>query len=586
MLPGVDIAAELGLRRPLQFVGGYGGLDHVAGAGSVSHLDLSGPNLGTSSVAWAQNVGPYVVVGSPEGRLLRVIDPTTGMFTDVPVGEDAWWLAGSLLASGNQRRDLRQLIQPAVAAFNRAQRLLDEGVSRQDAYDEALAGGTTFDWSGVLTSAAGRQFLRGAMTAADAARYFNSAMRQRQQRVGELLAVKYLSGSTPLTATPATVPAGVSSLDVAIASTLFSPESPGASAIAASVGGGVVVKSVRYEDATHVVLNLDTTRARAGTYDVTITNPNGKKIRGPRLLQVTPPTGELRVTTSPTVTSQVIVDGTPRDSGGVNDLDLAAGRHEVTFTHEPGFVDPAPQTVTVIPGSVTQVVGTFVRAGSIRVGTSPTVPAAISVDGIPRDEGSLSTDLSVGSHRVCFGPTPGFTPPGCQTVSVVAGSTTSVTGRYSSSPGAPGPSGTGQLRVTTNPALPSQVVVNGVPMDSGGLNGVDLPSGAYTVTFTHVEGFTAPPPQTVTVSPGAVTLVTGNFTERGSLRVIMSPEVPATVTVDEVAHDSWGMSTDVAPGLHTVCFGWAPKLVAPQCQTVTVVAGGSTTITGTYTPGP
>jgi hypothetical protein len=411
-------------------------------------------------------------------------------------------------------------------------------------------------------------------------------MRQRQQRVIELLAVKYLSGATPLTATPARVPAGVDSVDVTIGSTLLSPESPGASAIGASIAGGVVVNSVRFEDPTHIVLNLDTRHARVGRHDVTVTNPNGKSIKGPQLLEVTPATGELRVTTSPALTSQIVVDGVPRDSGGVNDLDLPAGNHEVAYTHESGFTDPAPQTVPVKAGSVTQLVGNFIRRGSIRVITSPAVPAAISVDGIPRDDWGMSTDLPAGSHQVCFGPTPGFAPPGCQTVSVTAGNTTSVTGRYTSSPAAPGPSGTGQLRVTTDPAVPSQILVNGVPMDSWGLNWVDLPPGTYTVAFTHVEGFTAPAPQTVTVSPGAVTLVTGNFKERGSLRVIMSPEVPATIMVDDVAYDDWGMRAEVPAGMHTVCFGWAPKFLPPPCQTVVVTAGAPTTVTAAYTPGP
>jgi hypothetical protein len=123
-------------------------------------------------------------------------------------------------------------------------------------------------------------------------------------------------------------------------------------------------------------------------------------------------------------------------------------------------------------------------------------------------------------------------------------------------------------------------------MDTGGLEGVDLPPGTYTVAFAHVEGYTGPAPQTVTVSTGVVTSVTGNFAPRGSLKVVMSPEVPATVTVDDVPHDSWGMSTEFPTGIHTVCFGWAPKLVAPACQTVTIAAGATTTVTGTYTPGP
>lgn len=195
MLPGVDIAAQLGLRRPLDFVGGYAGLDHVAPGGPGTHLDLGDPDFGESNATWAERVGRYVVAGSAESHLLEVIDPATGMFTYVEIGEDNWWLAGSLLTSVNLRRGLGGVLQPAVGAFDRAQRLLDEGATRQDVFKAALAGALTRDLSNDLTSTGGQQFLQSGMTKADARRYFAWAMGQRQQRVVELLAVKYLSGS-------------------------------------------------------------------------------------------------------------------------------------------------------------------------------------------------------------------------------------------------------------------------------------------------------------------------------------------------------------------------------------------------------
>src|SRR5262249_21746860 len=220
------------------------------------------------------------------------------------------------------------------------------------------------------------------------------------------------------------------------------------------------------------------------------------------------------------------------DSWGLNWMDLQPGSHTVSFTHVEGFTEPSLQQVTVNAGAATVIQGNFTQRGSLRVTTSPAVPAAISVDGSPRDDWGTWTDLPVGSHQVCFGPTPNFTPPGCQTVSVTAGNLTQVTGNYSSSPGAPGPSGTGQLRVTTSPALPSQILLNGVPMDSWGLTWADLAPGSYTLSFTHVEGYTEPAPQTVTITAGQAAVVQGDFVQRGSLRVQTSPAVPATISVD------------------------------------------------------
>lgn len=78
--------------------------------------------------------------------------------------------------------------------------------------------------------------------------------------------------------------------------------------------------------------------------------------------------------------------------------------------------------------------------------------------------------------------------------------------------------------------------------DSWGLTWLKLAPGSHTVSFTHVEGSTEPAAQTVTITTGGTTVVTGTFSQRGSFRV----------------------------------------LTTPPCQTATVAAGNLTTITGTY----
>jgi hypothetical protein len=299
---------------------------------------------------------------------------------------------------------------------------------------------------------------------------------------------------------------------------------------------------------------------------------------------VAPLVGELRVTTNPPLPSQILVDGIPRDTFGLAWLDLPPGSYTVGFTHVEGFTEPAPQTVNVTAGATTTVQGNFVQRGSLRVTTNPAVPATIIVDGIPRNDWGMWTDLPTGAHQVCFGPVANFAPPPCQNVTLTAGNLTTVTGNYTSSPGAAGPSGTGELRVTTSPALPSQILVNGVPRDSWGLTWLDLPPGTYTVSFTHVEGWTEPAPQTVTVTAGTTTNVVGTFTQRGFLRVVTSPAVPGTISVDGVPRNDWGMWTDLATGAHEVCFGPVPGFNTPPCHTVSLSPGGLFTLTGSYTP--
>jgi hypothetical protein len=194
MLPGLDIAAELRLRQPLDFVGGYAGLDHVASGRVAAHLDLSDPDFGDTNAVWAGRVGRYIVAGSAESYLLEVIDPTTAMFTYVDVGEDNWWLTGWLLTPANLPLALVDVIRPALAVFDRAQRLLDAGATRPAVLHDVLGWSLTRSPAQDLTSAAGLRFLRGAMTREDADRYFTAVMGQPRQRVIELLAVKFLSG--------------------------------------------------------------------------------------------------------------------------------------------------------------------------------------------------------------------------------------------------------------------------------------------------------------------------------------------------------------------------------------------------------
>jgi len=274
------------------------------------------------------------------------------------------------------------------------------------------------------------------------------------------------------------------------------------------------------------------------------------------------------------------------DDWALNWVKLPAGTYTVSFSDLIGFTTPAPQTVSVTVGQVTTVQGTFVQRGNLRVVTSPPVPSTISVDGIPRNDWGMWTDLPVGSYQICFGAVAGFNTPSCQQANLVAGQTTVITGTFTVNAGAPGPAaGYGLLRVQTSPAVPSQVTVNGVPMTDWGLDWVKLAPGAYTVSFGNVSNFTSPPPQVVTVTAGQTTVVTGTFIVRGFLRVITSPPVPGTIIVNGLPREDWGMWTSVEPGSYQVCFGTAAGFtITPICQSQNVTANNLTTFSGTYSP--
>ena len=144
----------------------------------------------------------------------------------------------------------------------------------------------------------------------------------------------------------------------------------------------------------------------------------------------------------------------------------------------------------------------------------------------------------------------------------------------------------GPLRVTTSPALPSQISVDGTVADTWGLNWLEVGPGSHQVCFSWVEGYTTPACQTVTVTSGATTTVTGTFVPRGSRESQTSPAVPGQISVDGTPMDDWGVWTDIPTGPHNVCFVAASNFTAPACQIVTVAAGTTTQVTGTYAASP
>jgi hypothetical protein len=195
-LPGVDVPAALGLRQSSKsFVGSFNGLDQTGGQGSPSHLDFEDSFHGGTGVTWAEMVGSYIVEGSPTSGQLEVIDPSTGMFTFVAVSTDSWPRLDSLLLADNLRLPLNQVIAPALAAFGRATQLRSQGVSRKDAFNQALSPVQSRNFTADFTTPAGRQFLQSGMTANDARQFYAAALQQQPIRVVELLEVKYLTGT-------------------------------------------------------------------------------------------------------------------------------------------------------------------------------------------------------------------------------------------------------------------------------------------------------------------------------------------------------------------------------------------------------
>lgn len=307
------------------------------------------------------------------------------------------------------------------------------------------------------------------------------------------------------------------------------------------------------------------------------------------------PVTKLTVLTEPAVASQITIDGMIADTWGAHDIDVSPGEHEVCFSDVDGYDNPGCQTVTVAEGESESITGTFTPHAMLNVTTEPAVNSAITIDGNPANNwGVHGVAVSPGEHEVCFGDVADFAAPDCETVVVTSGSVASVTGQFTSSPGAPGPEGVGMLRVETTPAVASAISIDGVVADTWGIDWLQLTPGEYEVCFGDLVGMTSPGCETVTVTEDSTTTVTGAFEAEpiGYLDVRTEPALDATISVfadgnTQIAQGNWGMDLSLPAGDYEVCFGDDATLGAPAdpadgCMSVTVTAGDTTTATASY----
>lgn len=293
-------------------------------------------------------------------------------------------------------------------------------------------------------------------------------------------------------------------------------------------------------------------------------------------------TGFLKVHANPAVPTIISVNGVPMDGWEIKKVPLPVGEHVVTFTDVPGYVTPEPMIAVIDSEKTTSLTASFVRLGMLRVVSEPAVKTTISVDGVPRDDYGLWLYATPGQHTVSFGPVEGYDSPPDVQAKVKGGEIVEVSGVFTPNPAASGPEGVGSLRVTSSPALPTTIWVDGIPRNTWGLAWLSLLPGVYEVSFGDVGDHATPEPVTVEVREGQVTEVEGEFTLLGGLCVVTSPPNFAPIYVDGIVRDTWGIWLVLPEGRYDISFGLVPGHPQLQPCSVLVVPGQTTLVVATY----
>jgi len=99
-----------------------------------------------------------------------------------------------------------------------------------------------------------------------------------------------------------------------------------------------------------------------------------------------------------------------------------------------------------------------------------------------------------------------------------------------------------------------------------------------------IVGTTAPTPTIILVAADETTEYVGRFAPHGFLRVTTSPALPATIYVDGIARNAWGMWQSMPPGTYKISFEPLDGFVTPVSQVLAVNAGQLAEVEGRYTP--
>jgi len=209
--------------------------------------------------------------------------------------------------------------------------------------------------------------------------------------------------------------------------------------------------------------------------------------------------------------------------------------------------------------------------------------------GVPIPSGIPVVRAATGNHVVSFTDVAGWVTPPNQDIFVDNVHPVHLTGTYTRTVTG------GSLRVTIEPQNAidggAHWQVDGGALEASGSIVSGLAAGSHTVSFTPVSGWTKPADQTVTIVERETTTATGTYTifppKTGSLTVNIEPQgaldAGAQWGVDGGTFRNSGVTvTGLSPGQHTVSFKLIQFWFQPANQVVVIVAGQTTTITGTY----
>lgn len=267
------------------------------------------------------------------------------------------------------------------------------------------------------------------------------------------------------------------------------------------------------------------------------------------------------------------VDGGTWRNSGATVKNLTNTTHTVEYkTIAGGWVAPGPVTVTLANGVTTVVTGTYASPASLVVTLTPSSGQWRVDAGAWRNSGTTATGLTPGAHTVSYNALANQIAPATETVTLMSGQTITLARSYTPA---------GQVFVMLIPSTAQWRVDGGVWRATHTYSGL-IAAGAHTIEYSPVSTYLTPPPETVTVVASQTLNISKAYTAESALIVNLSPAV-GQWRVDGGAWQSSGTRVgQLTAGNHAVEYTAAAGYAAPPAETVSLIAGGTATISRTY----
>jgi hypothetical protein len=145
----------------------------------------------------------------------------------------------------------------------------------------------------------------------------------------------------------------------------------------------------------------------------------------------------------------------------------------------------------------------------------------------------------------------------------------------------------GNLKVNLAPtqavSAGAQWRVDGGVWRASGTTVKNLSNAAHPVEFKSVAGWIAPASVLVTLSGNTTTTVTGTYVVPSAIAVTLTPAGGQWRLDDGGWQNSDTTVTNLAPGAHTLSYTVLSNYLAPASESVTLVAGQTTSLSRSYT---